>query len=217
MSKETTTYILIVALVLSLISLAAASRRFHLPGNQQDYMPAQPISFSHRLHSGEMRINCLYCHHGADKSRHAGIPAASTCMNCHNFVTIAFGAVQQEDGAAKEEKRSPRLVVSPDVAKLYKALGLDEKRKRDPERPLSVIEWIKVHNLPDFVYFDHRPHVNAGVTCQRCHGNIDTMEQVRQVESLSMGWCVNCHRDVNENGVAGKRVHAPVDCTTCHY
>jgi hypothetical protein len=76
---------------------------------------------------------------------------------------------------------------------------------------------VRVHNLPDFVYFDHRAHVTAGVTCQHCHGPIESMERVRQVETLSMGWCVNCHRDATENGISGQAVHASTDCAVCHY
>ncbi|MCL4850701.1 MAG: hypothetical protein KJZ78_04885, partial [Bryobacteraceae bacterium] len=79
------------------------------------------------------------------------------------------------------------------------------------------IAWTKVHHLPDFVYFDHRPHVNAGVTCQECHGPVETMERVRQVSDLSMGWCVNCHRNANRTGVAGKPVQASIDCSACHF
>ena len=79
------------------------------------------------------------------------------------------------------------------------------------------IAWKRIHKLPDFVYFDHRAHITASVQCQQCHGPIETMERVRQYETLSMGWCVNCHRDVNETGVAGRQVHASIDCVTCHY
>ena len=96
-------------------------------------------------------------------------------------------------------------------------MGLNKEMQPDPSKPRKPVAWIRVHKLPDFVYFDHRPHVNAGVVCQRCHGPIETMERVRQVEDLSMGWCVNCHREVNQTGVAGKPVEASTDCDTCHY
>jgi hypothetical protein len=108
--------------------------------------------------------------------------------------------------------------------------------KADPIKESKPIQWVKVHNLPDFVYFDHRPHVNAGVACQKCHGPVETMERVRQVEDLSMGWCVTCHRAVDRTGLDGKgnftstsapaaqgntpvthRVYASIDCSTCHY
>jgi len=79
------------------------------------------------------------------------------------------------------------------------------------------VAWTRIHSLPDFVYFDHRAHVNAGVVCQQCHGPVETMERVRQVSDLSMGWCVNCHRDANEKGIGGRRVNASINCSTCHY
>jgi hypothetical protein len=89
--------------------------------------------------------------------------------------------------------------------------------KRDPSRTPRPIPWVKIHNLPDHAAFDHRVHVRAGVSCQQCHGPVETMERVRQVQDLSMGWCVNCHRDVNRHGVAGKKVQASIDCAACHY
>lgn len=217
MSKETRTYLLLIGLALSLVALLASARTFNLPGNHEGYEPVQPIAFSHRLHAGELAIDCLYCHSGADKSRHAGIPAANVCMNCHKFVTATLGAVQAEESAAKEAHRAVEPIVSPELAKLYQALGLNDEREPDPLKAQKSIAWAKIHNLPDFVYFDHRAHVNAGVACQQCHGNIETMERVRQVETLAMGWCVNCHRQANEIGVRGRPANASTDCTTCHY
>lgn len=217
MGKEIVTYVLLVGLALGLLVMGAATTNFNLPGNHQDYEPTQPIAFSHRLHAGEMQINCVYCHFGAETSRHAGIPAADVCMNCHKFVTASLGATQAEDKLATAENRPPQPVISAELAKIYDALGLDAERKPDPNKTPTPIEWVKIHNLPDFAYFDHRAHVNAGVECQKCHGNVETMEVVRQTETLAMGWCVNCHRDVNETGVHGKAVQASLNCTTCHY
>jgi hypothetical protein len=211
------TIVLGVALCFSLLLLGSRAAMFHVPGNQQDYEPAQPIAYSHRLHAGELQIQCQYCHYGADKSRHAGIPAAGVCMNCHRFVTASPGAVRAEDLQASNEKRPPRPVVSPELKKLYDALALDSHMQRDPNRSLQPIAWTRIHALPAFVYFDHRAHVNAGVECQRCHGPVESMERVRQVADLSMGWCVNCHREANRTGIAGKRVNASTDCSTCHY
>jgi cytochrome c7-like protein len=208
---------LVVGLAFSLLLLGSRAGNYHLPGNQQGYEPVQPIAYSHRLHAGEMQIACLYCHFTAEKSRHAGIPPANVCMNCHRFVTAPLGAVRAEDELAQKEKRSPRPLVSPELQKIYDALALDARMERDPSRPLRPIAWTRVHNLPDFVYFDHRAHVNAGVVCQTCHGPVETMERVRQISDLSMGWCVNCHRQANRVGVAGKRVQASIDCSTCHY
>jgi hypothetical protein len=230
------TLVLLVALAFSLMILVPKFSAYSLPGNQRGYEPAQPIAFSHRLHAGELQVQCLYCHSAAEKSRHAGIPAANVCMNCHRFVSAPLGAIRAEDELAKKEKREPQRVLSPEIHKLYEALALSDKMQRDPARETKPISWIKVHNLPDFVYFDHRPHVNAGVACQKCHGPVETMERVRQVEDLSMGWCVNCHRRVDKAGLDGKgnftsapapaaqgpapatrRVYASIDCSTCHY
>jgi hypothetical protein len=217
MGSRITTYTLLVALFFSLLVLMQRAGGFRLPGNQQGYEPVQPIAYSHRLHAGELQIDCLYCHSGAETSRHAGIPSASTCINCHRFVSAPWGAVRAEDQAAQKEKREPRRIVSPEIAKIYAAMGFNEEGQRDPNAEPQPIEWTKVHSLPDFAYFDHRAHVNVGVACQTCHGPVETMERVRQFETLGMGWCVNCHRDANAKGVQGKAVRASIDCATCHY
>lgn len=217
MTSRLLTTVLLIGLAFNSVALVPRLRSHHLPGNQQDYEPAQPIAFSHRLHAGEMQIACIYCHSGAETSRHAGIPAASTCMNCHRFATAAFGALLAEADEASKFKRPPRRIVSPELEKLYDALALNEQMQPDPKRTTQPIAWTKVHNLPAFVYFDHRAHVHAGVECQRCHGPVQTMERMRQVEDLSMGWCVHCHREVNQTGVADKPVKASTDCATCHY
>jgi len=214
MSRPVTAVVLAVALAVSLVTLVTALR---LPGDNQGYEPAQPIAYSHRLHAGDLKIECMYCHSGADKSRHAGIPAMSVCMNCHSGVSASLAAIQQEEKAAAEEKRAARTIVSPELQKLYDAMALDETLFPKPDVTPTPIAWKRIHKLPDFVYFDHRAHITASVQCQQCHGPIETMERVRQYETLSMGWCVNCHRDVNETGVAGKQVHASIDCVTCHY
>jgi len=205
MSSRVLTIVLGFGVAFSLMLLASRAAMFHLPGNQQGYEPVQPIAYSHRLHAGELQIQCQYCHFGADKSRHAGIPPASVCMNCHKFVTAPLGAVRAEDELAAKEKRAPRPVVSAELRKLYAAI--------DTGQPVA---WNRIHSLPDFVYFDHRPHVNAGVACQQCHGPVESMERVRQVSDLSMGWCVNCHRDTSRTGIAGRRVNASTNCSTCH-
>ena len=230
------TLVLVTALAFSLLVLVPKFTAYALPGNQRGYEPAQPIAFSHRLHAGELQVQCLYCHSGAERSRHAGIPATTVCMNCHRFVSAPLGAVRAEDAAAKKEGRETRRVVSPEIQRIYDALALNDQMKPDPAKQPQPIQWIKVDNLPDFVYFDHRPHVNAGVACQKCHGPVETMERIRQVEDLSMGWCVNCHRTVDRAGLDGKgnftsapapaaqgskpvthRVYASTDCSTCHY
>ncbi len=195
-----------------------ASADVNLPGNDEGYEPTQPIKFSHRLHAGEMEIDCQYCHSGAERSRHAGIPALGVCMNCHRSVRAPLGDVRAEDALAKAEERAPKLVQSPEIQKIYDGLGLGADLKRDKSKDAPGVAWTKVNDLPDFVFFDHSRHVNAGVDCQKCHGPVQTMERVRQFSDLSMGFCVNCHRDVNENGLHGDHsLNASIDCAGCHY
>lgn len=217
MSSRVLTVILAIGLLYSLILFAGKFDSAELPGNQQGYEPAQPIAYSHRLHAGELKIECLYCHSNATQSRHAGIPSANVCLNCHVQVRSSFGAVRQEDELAAKENRKPRTVVSTELGKFYRSIGLDPAVEPRRDAVSKSISWTRVHNLPDFVYFDHRAHVTVGVACQTCHGPVETMERMRQHSTLRMGWCVNCHRDSNEKGVMGKRVNASIDCATCHY
>ncbi len=136
-------------------------------GHSRNYSPEQPIHFPHDLHAGTLQINCLYCHAGAEKSKVAGIPTIGTCMNCHK------GVQEGESPAGTEE-----------IKKIYAAY--------ENNKP---VQWVKIHNLPDHVYFNHSQHVVAGkVQCQTCHGQVQEMKQVYQFASLSMGWCLNCHR-----------------------
>ncbi len=216
MNARTLTTLLATGFILGTLSLLRLLASVHLPGNDQGYSPRQPIAYSHRLHAGELGIPCLYCHSGAEKSRHASIPSANVCMNCHQFVNASLVDVRAEEQQAKTELRTPRKIVSSELRKLYDAVGLGADLKPDPSRTPQPIEWIRVHRVPDYVYFDHRPHVAAGVDCRRCHGAIDHMEQVTQEESLSMGWCVDCHRHETQNA-SGERVDASTDCATCHY
>jgi hypothetical protein len=190
---------------------------WRLPDRETGYSPKQPIDYSHRLHAGELQINCQFCHTSADKSRHAGIPSSDVCMKCHKIVTSAFDEMQDEVKTAEAENRQPEQIVSVELRKLYDSLGLDEGLRETAETTPSALPWVRVHNLPDYAYFDHRAHVTAGVKCQHCHGPVESMERVRQVESLSMGWCVNCHREASRNGIEGRAVHASTDCATCHY
>ncbi len=214
MSRPTTAILLAAALAVSLAALVTALR---LPGDNQGYEPVQPIAYSHKLHAGDLQIQCMYCHFAAEKSRHAGIPPANVCMNCHSGVTATLAAVKLEEQNAQQQNRAPRPVESPELRKLYDALALDKSLSPIAGKAPTPIAWKRIHKLPDFVYFDHRAHIAATVPCQTCHGPIETMERVRQYETLSMGWCVNCHRDVSENGVNGRQVHASIDCVTCHY
>jgi hypothetical protein len=217
MRSRILTIVLATGLFFTAVYLLTLAGPAHLPGNQQDYEPVQPIAYSHRLHAGELQMQCLYCHFTAEKSQYAGIPPASVCMNCHALVTATFGSVRAEEELAASLKRKPVTIVSPELQKMYDAMGLDASLKRDPARALKPIAWNRVYKLPDYVYFEHRAHVTAGVACQTCHGPVEAMERMRQVPDLSMGWCVNCHRDVSRNGVNGKKVFASTDCSTCHY
>jgi hypothetical protein len=218
MKRRLFTIILSIGLVMSvIIFLGSYARNYMLPGNHQGYEPVQPISYSHRLHAGELGIACLHCHSAAEQGKHAGIPSTNVCMNCHKFVSAPWLEVKAENDLADKEKRKPRLIISPEIEKIYTAMALNNEMKPDSLKKPTPIEWMKVHNLPDFVYFNHSVHVSAGVECQTCHGAVETMERVRQVNDLSMGWCVNCHRDVNTNGVNGKQVHASTDCSACHF
>jgi len=216
MHGRTLTIVLALGLLLSGLSLLRLLATVHLPGNDQGYGPRQPIAYSHRLHAGDLEIPCLYCHSGAEKSRHAGVPSASVCMNCHRFVTAPMIDVRAEERRADAEGRKPALVVSPELRKLYDAVGFGADLRLDPTIEPRAIEWVRVHRVPDFVYFDHRPHVAAGIDCRRCHGAVEMMERVEQQESLSMGWCLSCHRTEHQQ-VDGRPMSASTDCSACHY
>ncbi len=156
-------------------------------GRTQDYMPEQPIFYSHKVHAGTNQISCLYCHSGAEKSKHAMIPSENVCMNCHKAITEYTG----EDLYTAEGKK---VNGTAEIQKLFDKVGWDPKAGKYVKAG-EPIEWTKIHNLPDHVYFNHSQHIVAGkVQCQTCHGNIQEMDEVHQHADLSMGWCVNCHR-----------------------
>ncbi|MCB0515411.1 MAG: c-type cytochrome [Chitinophagales bacterium] len=148
-------------------------------GRQKNYQPEQPIKFSHQLHAGKWGIDCQYCHSGANKGKTALIPSANVCMNCHKAID-----------------KGPKYGTK-EISKIYAAIGWDKDKKeyiKDYEQ--KPIEWVRIHNLPDHVYFNHAQHVNAGkIACQKCHGEIQEMEVVKQQNSLGMGWCITCHRE----------------------
>ncbi len=208
---------ILVALMLVIGAVVLArSAHVRLPGNHQGYEPRQPIAYSHRLHAGELKIDCRYCHYGAETSRHAGIPSASVCMNCHQTVTAGYDAVLRERERAEKEGRDPTRIVSSELRKLYDALALDEELEPTGE-PGTPIEWVRVHNMPDFVYFDHRVHVARDIACETCHGPVQGMERIRQVPTLSMGWCIDCHRSQPATPGGPVEKHASIDCATCHF
>lgn len=136
------------------------------------YQPAQPIPFSHKIHVAQIGLDCRYCHSFVEVSGHSNVPSGSTCWNCHQHV----------------QRESPKL------APLHQAM--DPAYPGYDSRPL---EWVRVHKTPDYVYFNHSAHVNRGVSCQTCHGNVNTMEVIYQDQSLAMGWCLDCHRNPELN------------------
>ncbi len=195
MSLRTLKIISILVTVIAAVVIWQGST-FRQYGDQSGYQPIQPINFSHKIHAGDNKINCLYCHSAADKSRVAGIPTAESCMNCHNQV--------------KPD--------SPEILKVVKAIKDDKP-----------IEWVKVNDVPDHVVFNHSRHVNAGINCNSCHGDVETMEKVSQFSTFSMGSCVSCHRSHREVILDSsgrpqisaektqKRLMASTDCAVCHH
>ena len=212
----------ICSLLLGAVALATSlNPRF--PGDNQGYEPLQPLEFSHRLHAGEMGMECQYCHFGARRSRHAGVPPTSVCMNCHSTVRAGLDVVLAERELALTEDREPAVSLSPELSKLYASLALDSEGDPIPGLEPRPIEWVRVHNLPDFVYFDHRPHVASKIACETCHGPVQSMERMRQFAPLTMGWCIECHRDQPARLDTGLNLpeghleeHATTDCVSCH-
>jgi cytochrome c551/c552 len=158
-------------------------------GRSKNYQPEQPIFYSHTVHAGINQINCLYCHGGAQESKHANIPSVNVCMNCH------MGINEYAKGPQLYREDGSKVDGTAEIQKLYKFAGWDPAKKQYNGEG-KPIEWIRIHNLPDHVYFNHAQHVNAGKQqCQTCHGEIQKMDEVYQFTDLSMGWCVNCHRE----------------------
>lgn len=159
-------------------------------GVDQGYQPIQPIHFSHKIHAGDNKIECKYCHSSARVSKHSGIPSLNVCMNCH----MNIGEYNGETSA-----KYSKDFYDGEIQKLYEATGWDPAKQAYENEPKPV-KWVRVHNLPDFVYFNHSQHVSvAGVECQKCHGEVQEMEIVEQFSPLTMGWCINCHRDTDVN------------------
>lgn len=152
--------------------------------NNIGYTPEQPIKYSHKLHAGDMGIDCKYCHVGVDKSRFASVPALNVCMGCHT--------VARKD--------------TPEIQKLTEYYNSD--------KPLP---WKRIHKVPDFAYFNHSVHVNKGIDCESCHGDIKKTETVGQVNSFNMGACLTCHRNAHEKVPYVKDIKNGSDnCATCH-
>ncbi len=172
------------------------------------YAPQQPIEYSHKIHAGQLGLDCQYCHSNVSKSKQANVPPTQTCMNCHG----------QIDSQKPEE-----------IQKI-----------RDSWNSGDAIQWVRVHNLPDYAYFNHAIHVNVGVGCETCHGRVDKMDVVFQKEPLSMSWCLDCHRnpeqyvrpveevttmgyqaenqlEMGRELVAKHNINPPTFCQGCHY
>ena len=158
-------------------------------GVDQGYQPIQPIHYSHRIHAGVNQIECKYCHSSARVSKHAGIPSLNVCMNCHKAI-----AEVAESTATEEYSKE---FYDGEIKKLYKAVGWDEATQAYTGTT-EPVKWVRIHNLPDFAFFNHAQHVSvANVQCQKCHGPVEEIEVMYQHAPLTMGWCINCHRETN--------------------
>lgn len=200
-------------------------------GVDQGYEPIQPIHFSHKIHAGDNGIDCKYCHSSARVSKTSGIPSLNVCMNCHKNINEFQG---DKDSTYVDHSKE---FYSGEIKKLYDAVGWDATAQKYTGKQKPV-KWVRVHNLPDFVYFNHSQHVSvAGVECQTCHGPVETMEVMRQHSPLTMGWCINCHRETDvkvEGNDYYKKIHDELakkygvvkltaanmggtECGKCHY
>jgi len=182
-------YIAIAAIVLFMIGGYLMFEGAQGLGRSQKYQPVQPIYYSHQVHAGVNQISCLYCHGGAMQGKQASIPSVNICMNCHMGISEYAGQTKlfREDGSLVDG--------TAEIQKLYEYAGWDPGKKLYTGKG-KPIEWIRIHNLPDHVYFNHAQHVAVGQqACQTCHGEIQKMGEVYQFANLSMGWCVNCHRE----------------------
>lgn len=190
-------YIAMITVVLFVVGGYLTSKGAMALGRSKDYQPEQPIYYSHEVHAGINQINCQYCHTGVYQGKQATIPSVNVCMNCHMSITEYSGPkIYKEDGS--------EVNGTAEIQKLFKYAGFEPGKTWDPSKA-KPIEWVRIHNLPDHVYFNHSQHVNAGkVECQTCHGEVQKMGEVKQFSDLSMGWCINCHRETqvqfNDNG-----------------
>ena len=198
-------------------------------GIDQEYAPLQPIHYSHRIHAGQNEIECKYCHSSARESKHSGIPSLNVCMNCHkNIAEVA------ESTATPEYSKQ---FYDGEIQKLYDAVGWD-KANQKYTGVTKPVKWVRIHNLPDFAYFNHAQHVTVGgIECQTCHGPVEEYEIMKQYAPLTMGWCIDCHRKtevkVKDNGYYDK-IHKELsikygkekftaadmgglECGKCHY
>lgn len=205
-------------------------------GIDQGYAPVQPIHYSHKIHAGDNKIECKYCHSSARVSKHSGIPSLNVCMNCHKSIYQYTG---NPEGPSAEDLANgyTNEFYTKEIKKLYKAVGWDEENQRYTGETQPV-QWVRIHNLPDFAYFNHSQHVEVGkIECQTCHGPVEEMEVMYQYSPLTMGWCINCHRETNvqvADNAYYEKIHAELskkygveqltaaqmgalECGKCHY
>ena len=190
-------------------------------GVTTNYQPEQPIAYSHKIHAGDNGIDCNYCHSGARNSKTAGIPSANVCMNCHTYISSGTNTGETE------------------IAKIYDAIGFDVNTRSYIEGyEQKPIKWVRIHNLPDLSYFNHSQHVTVGkLECQECHGAVEEMDVVWQENDLTMGWCIDCHRETEvkmegndyytsmhekmKEKYAGEKITVDkiggLECGKCHY
>ena len=181
-------YIAFIAIILFIAGGFMTTKGAMNLGRSKDYQPEQPIYYSHKVHAGVNQINCQYCHTGVYQGKQATLPSVNVCMNCHM-------AINEYKGAPLVRENGDIVDGNAEIKKLYKYAGFTEGQTWDAANA-KPIEWVRIHNLPDHVYFNHAQHVNAGqVACQQCHGEIQKMGEVKQFSDLSMGWCINCHRN----------------------
>ncbi len=180
---------LILAIFFLLSSAYFAFGYFMQLGVDQGYMPVQPIHYSHKIHAGDNKIDCMYCHSSARVSKTSGIPSLNVCMNCHKSIY----EVAQSTATAEYSKE----FYDGEIKKLYAAVGWDDAEQQYTGETQPV-KWVRIHNLPDFAYFNHSQHVTVGdIECQTCHGPVEEMEVMYQHSPLTMGWCISCHRETN--------------------
>jgi cytochrome c3-like protein len=209
------------ALVPGFVALAGAIAllsAYSGASSSQNFGPDQPIAFPHPVHVQTLGLNCLYCHYTANKSPDPGLPAVGTCLGCHKNTPGGVGPNRPAIGNVPARQ-------STEIKKL-----LDEYADASGQ-PKKPIEWVRIHKLPEYVHFPHMRHVNAGVACQSCHGQVQRMAKVFQFSSLNMGWCVNCHVNgykpadavrntegrPNAQELALPPKKARYDCGACHY
>jgi cytochrome c2 len=223
-------FLLLVAAIFLLLASAYFVYGFFMQvGVDQDYAPIQPIHYSHRIHAGSNGIDCKYCHSSARTSKTAGIPSLNVCMNCHKSIS------QVSDTTATADHT--KAFYDGEIQKLYNAVGWDKATQKYTGKT-EPVKWVRIHNLPDFAYFNHSQHVTvAGIECQKCHGPVETYEVQKQFAPLTMGWCISCHRETEvkmEGNAYYTKIHAELskkygvdkltaaqmgglECGKCHY